>query len=191
MLENENEIDMEDDPILDDSWATNFEKNDKMYQNYYPENVTYVNNYYVYVNQENEIEKIKNEKYFIKTPNLVSREEIIEILKHSIKKNYSVLHILKYNINLDPVDVQDFISFPKKYNFLTSMKHIESIHFEKTIYMFQDLNDIIFVFYENEKNKNNYTTTKKVNINTKNSKSSNSKKTIKKRFTIHQSGSLV
>jgi hypothetical protein len=58
-------------------------------------------------------------------------------------------------------------------NFLIPIKHIDEIKLEKTINMFQDLNDLIFIFFEKEKDDNNKTInnknniTKRVMINTK------------------------
>ena len=188
MFETENE---NEEALLDENWINEFEETDKHYQNYYSENVSYINNYYIYVNKLNEIENIKHEKYFIKTPNVVSREEIIEILKNTIQKKYSILHILKYNINLDPSEINTFLSNPEKYNFITSLKRIDSVYFDKTIYMFQDLNDLMFIFYENDSNEKK---TRRQNNMTKRvtmkPTSSFQKKTIKKRFTIHQQGTI-
>jgi len=183
------ENDKLEEPVLDEKWIKEFEETDKQYENYYSEDISYINNYYIYVNKLNEIEKIKHEHFFIKNPNIVSREEIIEILKNAIKKKYSILHILKYNINLDPSEINTFLSNPEKYNFITSLKRIESVFFDKTIYMFQDLNDLMFIFYENDlpNIKYRHAMTKRVIIKPT---SSFHKKTIKKRFTIHQEGSI-
>ena len=187
MIENENE-NLGDETVLDENWAIQFEKFDKEYQHFYSENVSYINNYYIYVNKWNEIEKIKYEKFFMKTPNMVSREEIIGILKNTSMKKYSILHILKYNINLDPAQVNNFLNDPESYNFITSLKRIEAVPFDKTIYMFQDLNDLLFIFYENEKKSNHYNLTKRVTIQPT---SSFAKKTIKKKYTVYQAGSLL
>jgi len=95
--------------------------------------------------------------------------------------NYSLLSIIKYNIILNPQDITTFLKTSKidYYNdyFFTTLKHIDTIYFEKTINMFQDLNTLFIIFYEKDKNnesansiKNN---TKKIylrNSTTKNKK---------------------
>ena len=89
---------------LNDEWINNFEKTDRLYQDFYKDDVYYVNLKFVYVNRENEIEKINQESFLMSTPNYISREEIIQILKDSStdnNKRYSLLSILKYNILLD------------------------------------------------------------------------------------------
>ena len=169
---------------LNDEWINNFEKTDKLYQDFYKDNLYYVNLKFVYVNRSNEIEKIKHETFLMSTPNYISREEIIQILKGTSidnDKRYSLLSILKYNITLDADEVKNFLILDnEERNYLKVVKNIDAIPFEKTINMFQDLNDLILVFYEksNELKKidpNNVT--KRIYL-----RSNTNKKTIKKRY---------
>jgi hypothetical protein len=168
---------------LNDDWINNFEKTDKLYQEFYKDDIYYINLKFIYVNRSNEIEKIKQESFLMNTPNIISREEILQILKRSINKDdrlYSLLAILKYNCHLDADDVKHFLLYPNEYNhFLTVVKHIDTIKFDRTISMLQDLNDLVLIFYEksNElKQINPHTSTKKIYLHSKN------KKTIKKRY---------
>ena len=66
--------------------------------------------------------------------------------------NYTVLSILKYNIDIEPADVAYYIKNnvekDETYDFLKSVKNIDAIPLNKSISMFQDLNDIIIIFYE-------------------------------------------
>jgi hypothetical protein len=117
-------------------------------------------------------------------PNFISREEVIQILKKNMfedNRNYSLLSILRYNITLDSDDVKDYIYLSKQErNFLSIVKNIDSISFDKTINMFQDLNDLIFLFYEKStelKQVNPDRLTKKIYLGDK-----ICKKTIKKRY---------
>jgi hypothetical protein len=168
---------------LNDDWINNFEKTDKLYQDFYKDDIYYINLKIIYVNRSNDIEKINQESFLMNTPNVISREEILQILKRFITNGdrmYSLLAILKYNFNLDADDIKNFILYPddnRKY--LTVVKHIDTIKFDKTISMLQDLNDLILIFYEksNEfKHVNPHTATKKIYLHSKN------KKTIKKRY---------
>ena len=172
------------DNELNDEWINNFEKTDKLYQDFYKDDLYYVNLRFVYVNRENEIEKINQESFLMSTPNYISREEIIQILKGSAldnNKRYSLLSILKYNILLDADDIKNFLLHSdKERNYLNIVKNIDAISFEKSISMFQDLNDLIFIFYEKSEelkkiDPNNVT--KKIYLRSK-----INKKTIKKRY---------
>jgi len=117
-------------------------------------------------------------------PNYISREEILQILKESsidTDKRYSLLSILKYNITLDADEIKNYLLLKnEERNYLNIIKNIDAITFDKTISMFQDLNDLILVFYEksNEIKKvdpNNITKRIYLRANT-------NKKTIKKQY---------
>lgn len=53
--------DKKDTDILDDDWICNFEKNDKLYKDFYKDDVYFINLHIVYVNKNYEIEKLKQE----------------------------------------------------------------------------------------------------------------------------------
>ena len=136
---------------LNDEWIKKFEETDKLYQDFYKDDLYYIHTRFVYINKTNEIEKIKQESFLMTKRNYISREELIGMLKRNSIDNsqeYSILSILKYNITLDVEDVNCFLNKSNKFDyFLTNVKNIDAITFDKTVNMFQDLNDLIFVFY--------------------------------------------
>jgi hypothetical protein len=140
--------------ILNDDWIKEFEKTDKLYQDFYKDDLYYINLKFIYINKFSEIERIKNENFLMSSPNYISREEMIGILKSNAMDNgitYSLLSILRYTINLEPEDIKNFLNNSNEFNFLNVNKNIDAIKFEKTINMFQDLNDLILIFYEKPK----------------------------------------
>jgi len=169
---------------LNDDWINNFEKTDKLYQDFYKDDLYYTNLQIIYVNRDNEIEKMKQETILMCKPNYISKEEMFEILKNHLNDNerrYRLLSILKYNITLEPDDVAGFMKSDNNDNFLTVIKNIDAVPFEKTINMLHDLNDIIFIFYEKSNelkkpNANNITHKVRVQIST------TKKKTYKKQY---------
>ena len=91
-----------------------------------------------------------------------------------------MLTILKYNVTLDADDVVGFLKNNDDTSFLTVVKNIDAISFERTINMLQDLNDLIFIFYEKSdelKKENPNNVTKRIYLNT-----NSRKKTIKKQY---------
>lgn len=164
------------DNTLDDNWIVDFENKDKLYQDFYKDDVYFTDINFIYINSNNEIEKIANETFIMSTPNYITREEIIGILKKKstdveTNKKYSVLSILKYNISLDVEEVPTFLKVkPYSDNFLVSVKNIDTIKFDKTINMFQDLNDLFFIFYEKSDKKEIKNITKRIFIKHKNNK---------------------
>ena len=51
---------------LNDDWIVNFEKTDELYQDFYKDDLYYINLKYLYINRSNEIEKIKMENEKLK-----------------------------------------------------------------------------------------------------------------------------
>ena len=151
--EQEFDIKFETETDLDIQWIENFEVIDKKYKKFYNRDIKIIKFHYIYVNNENEIEQIKKDKILLKTPNYISREEIIGLIKKNnkiINKSYSVLSILKYNIDISPNDINYYLEQEKNQEFLKSIINIDAIQLNKSISMFHKLNDITIIFYEKE-----------------------------------------
>jgi hypothetical protein len=172
--------------ILDDDWIHSFHKEDELYKDFYKDDVYYTDIKVVYVNRNNEIEKIKQTPFLMSKPNCISRDEILEILMKSAledERKYTLLSILRYNILLEPEQIKHYITTsPESTSDLHVIKNIDTIYFDKTIHMFQDLNDIILIFYEKSgelKQTDPKNCTKRVYLNRP---LSSKKHTIKKRY---------
>jgi len=185
--EQEKQINIKNIDSLDDEWIKKFEEEDKKYEDFYKEDNYYINLYFIYLNEENSIEKIKQEKFFMNTPNYITREEIVYLLKKNTimdQIKYSIFSLLKYNMTLEPENIQSYLNtqeYENNYSFLKTIKNIDTIFFEKTISSFQDLNSLFFILREksntNEKgfetlnnHKNIQSHTKKIYINKINSR---------------------
>jgi hypothetical protein len=183
----------------DYGWIKTFDEEDKCYSDFYAENLTFIQLRMIYVNKCGEINKLKTEKHILIEPNCLTRNEILRIIKHNCIENdvkYSVLSILKYNITLSPVNLKSFLKSNDKYigtKFLTLVRNIDAIHFEQTITMLQDLNELLIFFYikpdasdssataNNSHTHSSHNVTKKI-IFTPSLSSSAHKKTLKKQF---------
>jgi hypothetical protein len=146
------------DEILDDSWTKEFQEKDKPFEKFYLEDLQSIKINYIYVDTHFSITHTKVEFFFMKYPNKVSKEELICLLKKNKKYNqetYNVLSMLKYNIDLNPEQIPDFLHntrflATKINNFLKPINAIDDILFNKTIEMFQDLNDLYIFYYKNK-----------------------------------------
>jgi len=172
---------------LNDDWIHNFEDTDKLYKDFYKDDLYYTNINFIYVNKVNEIDKIRHESFIMSRPNCITKEEIIRILKNNTIDNgirYNLLSILRYNITLETEKIVNFLNEPDNSlhdHYLTPIKNIDTIFFEKTINMFHDLNDIVIIFYEkidDTKHKSTHNITKRVYL----TRHIGHKKTIKKLF---------
>jgi len=157
---------MDNDEKLDTSWIDEFEKDDKYYSHFYKEDVSSIKIQSIYVNNSNEIQNMKQDKYKMSVLNELTRDELFNLLlnkSYHNNKRYTLLSILKYNIDIEPVHVKSFLNANScsntcagadastDTNFLTKHTNIDTISFKKTIRMFNDLNSIIFVFIEKNK----------------------------------------
>jgi len=154
---------------LDTSWIQEFESVDYNYKQFYNEVVCDIKICSVYVDKNNNIENIKQETLELSRENLITKEEIIKIMKQNSvnqKKRYTLLSLLKYNIDLDASNVIHYLKQSQKQTktdaYLTIIKNIDNIPLNNTINMMQDLNTIFILFYEKQTSNN---TTKKVYIN--------------------------
>lgn len=141
------------DEELNDDWIKEFEGIDKEYEDLYNSDVFFVPLHFVYINKQNNIEYITEHKFFMSCPNYISRDELLGLIKRNYIKSdikYILLSILKYNFTLPCNSVQKYINSVEYMDneFLVPIKNIDTIKFEKTIPIFQDLNDLLFIFYE-------------------------------------------
>jgi hypothetical protein len=147
---------MNDDDLenIDSYWIEEFENLDKEYKDYYTEDLAVINIHCIYVNKNDEIERVLENKLILKTPGIISKEEILGLIKHNMVCNevkYSLLYILKFNINLEPIYLKTFIRSKEPLanignQFIQSIKNIDEIKLDKSISMFHDLNDLLIIF---------------------------------------------
>jgi len=155
---------------LDESWISEFEKTDNNYIKFYKEDITSINICCIFVNKNLEMQKIKKTNIKLNIVNYLTKEEIISIIKRnnldSISQvKYSLLSIVKYNINLDPINLNNFLKSNTIPPFLTVVKNIDNILLSPSIYLFQDLNEVLFIFCENTEKMNANNVTKRGVIN--------------------------
>jgi hypothetical protein len=165
---------------LDSTWLQEFQNLDNEYKNYYTEELSFIRIHSIYLNSNSEIEKISEQKILLKTKGILQKEELFSIIKHNSFSNnikYSLLSILKFNINIEPIHLNNFLKNKDNKigtSFLQSIKNIDSIKFDKSISMFHDINNILIIFHK-KISKDNNNRTKKIFIN------SNTKKKTKRK----------
>ena len=143
---------MDTDENLDDAWIKKFTESDKLYLDFYKDDVYYTDIHFVYVNKNNEIVKINQESFLFNNKNYISRDELVGLIKRNSivdSTRYSIMSILKYNITLDPNEIKIFVCGEDDVtSYMTPINNIDTVKYDKTINMFQDLNDLIIVLYE-------------------------------------------
>ena len=160
---NESDLDYEF-ADLDTTWVNEFEALEKDYNSYYNEDLAFININYVYVNNKNEIINISKEKYLFKKPGILTRDELVGLIKHNTIHNYvkySLLSLLKYNIDFEPIHLKTFLRSKDKTigrNYLKSIANIDNIVFEKSISLFHDINNLFIIFVDKSETQTNNST---------------------------------
>ena len=169
---------LDEEPPLDTSWIDSLKKAESIYNDFYKEPVHSITVFLLYVNKENELEHIHTDKCLLSEDGMIKRDIILSFIKQYqllFTVHYKLLSLLKYNINLEPVDINEFIeedTFMSEKRFLSSEKYLNDIHFEESIQMFQDMNALFFIFYEEkDKDKTTHSLTKRVKFSDHGSKS--------------------
>lgn len=145
-----------EDEDLDISWIQNHEKILSIHENYKREPMESISLYFLYINQNAEIEKIIREKEILEVKDdfqRLSKERILQIVQQKKKTNtgkYSLDHILVYNITIEPENIQKYVNTNNLLEFSQPfIKHlavIDEIKIYPSIFVFHSLNSIFFFF---------------------------------------------
>lgn len=145
-----------DDEDLDISWIQNHEKILSIHENYKREPVESISLYFLYINQNAEIEKIIREKERLEVKDdfqRLSKERILQIVQQKKKTNtgkYSLDHILVYNITIEPENIQKYVNTNNLLEFsqpfIKNLSVIDEIKIYPSIFVFHSLNSIFFFF---------------------------------------------
>jgi len=139
-----------DEVDLSTAWIDEFEYNDTDYEQFYKTKLEYIKLIMLYVDRSNTIIHIKKQNLNI-VDNVLDRKKLLPLIKRNMNYNYNEyrpISILQYNINLDPENVKNFLQNPETYNFLTPKNSIDSLHWDDTIKLFEDMNSLYIIFYE-------------------------------------------
>jgi hypothetical protein len=150
---------------LDDSWIKEFKKLESDYDDFYKETPSSVKVFFLYTAKNNTVESLKEDTVLLEEGYL-RKETLIGLIRaHSAREGvkHRLLSLIKYNFTIDPRDVTDLIRTEDDgARYITSEKYLHDIKFEDTVCIFQDINALFFLFYEDTPRQQS--TTKKVFI---------------------------
>lgn len=119
-------------------WLDQFTQMDKLYEGFYKAENDYIYVTFIYIDQENQIEKVCKQVHILET-NPLSKEQI---QKWCPENGYQLVTILQYNYQSSPEDIQKGKQDTNEWKVMEK----PTIYFDKTIQMFQDLNELLFLF---------------------------------------------
>ena len=147
-----------------DNWIKKYEEEEETYNKFYKSIVNKINTTTIFLNLNNEIVHIKKEKIDVDN-NILKQEQILTYFiknKRHHKIRYKLISLMSYLINLNKEDINDYIVKEDQTQFLKHYANIENIIVPETIQYFHDVNEIIFILKEKNKNTTNLNTTKKI-----------------------------
>ena len=151
---------MEDE--LDDSWINELENIEKDNDIFYKEPTNFITVCFLYIHN-NDLKKIKKNIIDLESPGKLDKETLIHIINENKVCNntkYSLSTILKFNINIDPEHIKNFViddePLPNDENIFSKIKNIDDIMWDDSITMFESLNTL-FLIYNIKKSSNSYT----------------------------------
>ena len=155
-----------------------FEKDDELYNDFYKDKIEQINLYILYVDNNNDLFHIKKDTATLNNGRL-EKDDLKKLIRQYIRyenKKYRLISLLKWNITIEPDEISNYLRNEKEFDFIKSIRNINSIEFEDSINLFHNLNSLYLVFHERWKLLENKT--KKVYLNKKLSKNkTRSKKT--------------
>ena len=152
---------------LDTSWIDEFNQEEQKYNEFYKQEISGIRIVLFFINEHNELFSSKKYKAPLEN-NIITKNQILNILKKNISYNnnsYTPSFILKFNVDLDPENIENFIADPNQFNFLTSESYMTDIHWNKTIQSMQSLNTLYILMKKRNFRKKN--ATKRVYISNK------------------------
>lgn len=137
--------------ILDVDWINEFEHDDRYYTMFYQEVIKSIKVSLLYINKNNEIVKISEQLLSLHTENKITKEELLGLVKNNEYMDaikYRLVNILVYNMALNHDDLRHFLHSSSKYDFLTSLKTIDTYELQSTINCLQSVNNIFIIYNE-------------------------------------------
>ena len=150
------------DEEIDDSWVSDYKEAESKYNEFYNEPNSHIKVFFMYINTAKTIVNIHQSTLSLNSESTLTKEDLLKIIQaQQIRNNikYKLFSILRYNIDLQPDEIQDFLQNPgldaTNYcnRFLIPEKDLTDIIFTDTISILQDQNALYIIFIESERHK--------------------------------------
>ena len=162
---------MDDNNLVDNinSWCSSFietyqsevfnnsEDISDEYAQFYSEIVESIKVYNIYISKKNKIEAI-NKHILLLDNGVLSKKNLVELINTNKTKDnitYKLVSLLKYNIDIKPESIYDFLENKLNNIFLLKINTLKDIVYNKTITFFQDINSLYIIFYEKDNDNDN------------------------------------
>ena len=150
------DIDIDNSDDLDSSWIDKEKKMGASNTNYIREPIDEIQLFYIYINNNSEIEYISKDSECIDGDNgCISKDRLLQIIqtkRHHNNKKYRLDDILSFQIDLEPENLQSFSELESlddiSASFLKSIPIFDQIVCTPSIFIFHDITSLFFMFNE-------------------------------------------
>ena len=97
---------------LEVEWIDDFEEEEKIYEQFYPDTVKSIKIFSLYVNKDCILDKVKESTYELENENILKKIELVRIIKEKKKDdgvNYKLISLIKHNVDLKPEEIKNYI----------------------------------------------------------------------------------
>jgi len=154
---------------VDFSWIHEQEKLQNIQDNFHREPMEFIYLKYIYINQNNYIDKVLSERFYFDAENqaesgsqqFISQEQLLHIIQSNKIVTpttiYKFKDVILYNVDLEPEHIQsyskndNFIEFSSP--FFKVLSILNKITIPNSIFIFHKINCLYFIFQEVEINK--------------------------------------
>lgn len=153
---------------LDTDHLDNYREREKQFieqANLTKEPLSKINVWNLYINKRHHLEKIKINELPIET--ITNKASITDYIKSKCTDEtikYKLLSVLKYNIELEKDQVQEYMNEEYHPNYLEALRSLENIEFKDGLNIFEDLHTLFILYYE----KSSFNVTKRVRFKANN-----------------------
>ena len=157
----------EPEDAIDCEWINNFNTLESQYIKYYKDTPRNVKIKILYVDKQNNVERIINKKLQLNNEGILSKSKLVGLIYKNKNITYRLRNILKYNFTIDAEDINKFMRKNDAVNNNNAVNeylinyddNILDIKFNKTIQVLQPINTLFLIFKCKEQQHNK---TKKV-----------------------------
>ena len=153
---------------LDTDHLDNYREREKQLieqSNLTKEPISKINVWNLYINKRHHLEKIKINELPI--ANIADKKAITDYIKSKCTDEtikYKLLSVLKYNIELEKDQVQEYMNEEYHPTYLEALRSLDNIEFKDGLNIFEDLHTLFILYYE----KSSFNMTKRVRFKANN-----------------------
>jgi hypothetical protein len=134
---------------MTDNWINDI-RDDMLIENQLKHEINEISCYFFHVNRDKSIDSQTKITHIFNKSNILTKDELLLLIKNNKLPNFYLGDILKYNAGLGEHEISHFIDHSDEYNFFENIPNISDIAFKTTIKMISKSNALYFLFFRDK-----------------------------------------